>query len=558
MYMRAGEWSGQYGGKQKSLTGGGVTARTLPFNCCALTLNPFTAPMCNRTGVMFDVMAILPFLKENGIDPTTGEKCSRRDLITLNMSKNEDGDWHCPVLCKPFSNHTKVVAVYHKEDNTANVFSYEAVQELNIKAKNWEDLLDGRPFKKKDIIVLQDVEDQEHMKARDINHFKVNFKTSSKLASAGEESGASRDINQSVTGARIMDEVNKRKREEEESRKAKEVERRKEMEATAAQNNIDLRDKMVDIYTDELQDGVKLTSGASAASMTSTAEVLSSDSKARLATDEEIMKAKGRALRKYKKKGFVTINTNFGAMTFEIDCDIVPKTANNFIGLIEKKYYDGTVFHRSIGGFMLQGGDPLGTGRGGESLWGGKFEDEFDTRISHDGRGILSMANAGSNTNRSQFFITYGECKHLDMKHAVFGRMIGGGEVLDLIESVKTDKNDRPKQEVKIFNCLIIENPIAEVEKIEMAKIRKAREEKAEAERAARVGDGAKKRKAEGSAEAEFKVGMFLEKNAPVNVKDEEANNNGGDDIDDFAVPRPKKKKPKAGASGGFGNFSGW
>ena len=86
------------------------------------------------------------------------------------MSKNNDGEWQCPVLCKPFTNHSKVCAVRHGGE--ANVFSYEAVRELNIKAKNWEDLMDARPFKKKDIIMLQDVDDEELMKARDIDNFK--------------------------------------------------------------------------------------------------------------------------------------------------------------------------------------------------------------------------------------------------------------------------------------------------------------------------------------------------------------------------------------------------
>ena len=102
----------------------------------------------------------------------------------------------------------------------------------------------------------------------------------------------------------------------------------------------------------------------------------------------------------------ITLHTNFGNIKIELYCDLTPITCKNFLALCAKGYYDGSKFHRNIKGFILQGGDPTGTGKGGESIYGKYFNDEFAKELSHDKRGIVSMANSGPNTNESQFFIT--------------------------------------------------------------------------------------------------------------------------------------------------------
>ncbi len=130
-------------------------------------------------------------------------------------------------------------------------------------------------------------------------------------------------------------------------------------------------------------------------------------------------------------------------------CDIAPRTCWSFLDLCKKDYYNGTVFHRLVPRFVLQGGDPTGTGAGGESAFGKAFKDEFDTRILHSYRGVLSMANSGPNTNGSQFFITLNEAKHLDLRHPVFGRVVGGAAVLDQIEAVS-------KRSLYIYKKLLI------------------------------------------------------------------------------------------------------
>ncbi|MEM1224421.1 MAG: peptidylprolyl isomerase [Planctomycetota bacterium] len=123
--------------------------------------------------------------------------------------------------------------------------------------------------------------------------------------------------------------------------------------------------------------------------------------------------------------------TTRGTIKLELFAEKTPKTVANFESLCEKNFYDGLKFHRVIDNFMIQGGCPEGTGRGGP---GYKFEDEFDASLTHDGPGVLSMANAGPNTNGSQFFITHVACPHLDGKHSVFGKVLEGQDVVDAIQ----------------------------------------------------------------------------------------------------------------------------
>ncbi len=126
-----------------------------------------------------------------------------------------------------------------------------------------------------------------------------------------------------------------------------------------------------------------------------------------------------------------TIETNRGTIRIQLHEDKVPNTVANFVKLANRSFYDGLKFHRVIADFMIQGGCPEGTGRGGP---GYRFDDEFDPTLKHDGPGVLSMANAGPNTNGSQFFITHVATPHLDGKHSVFGRVIEGMDVVNSIQ----------------------------------------------------------------------------------------------------------------------------
>ena len=153
----------------------------------------------------------------------------------------------------------------------------------------------------------------------------------------------------------------------------------------------------------------------------------------------------------------VRLETSMGAIVVELYTDHAPKTCNNFATLASRNYYKNTVFHRIIPDFMIQGGDPTGTGRGGESIYGEKFEDEIRSDVKHTGAGILSMANSGPNTNGSQFFITLAPTPWLDGKHTIFGRVKSGMQIVKRMGMVRTDGQDRPVEEVKIVSARVLQ-----------------------------------------------------------------------------------------------------
>jgi cyclophilin family peptidyl-prolyl cis-trans isomerase len=148
----------------------------------------------------------------------------------------------------------------------------------------------------------------------------------------------------------------------------------------------------------------------------------------------------------------VKLQTTLGEIQAEIFEDKAPKTAGNFLTLIRKGFYNGLLFHRVIPGFMIQGGDPKGDGTGGP---GYTIPDEFHPSLRHSAPGLLSMANAGPNTGGSQFFITLAPTAWLDGKHAIFGRVTKGQEVVEQIAAVPRDRSDRPRTPVKIVTATI-------------------------------------------------------------------------------------------------------
>jgi len=154
------------------------------------------------------------------------------------------------------------------------------------------------------------------------------------------------------------------------------------------------------------------------------------------------------------------IVTNLGTIEIELFEKETPKTVENFVGLANKNYYDGVIFHRVIDGFMIQGGDPTGTGRGGESFWGKKFNDEIVKDLVFDKEGILAMANAGPNTNGSQFFITLAPTKWLNGNHTIFGKVISGMEVVKAVGKVAKNAQDRPLEDVVMEKVTIEKRPI--------------------------------------------------------------------------------------------------
>lgn len=164
------------------------------------------------------------------------------------------------------------------------------------------------------------------------------------------------------------------------------------------------------------------------------------------------LKMTGKIMGSNEKK--VLLKTNYGDITIKLYEDM-PITAGNFENLVKNKVYDGVIFHRVIDGFMIQGGDPTGTGYGDPKI--PRIKDEFTHASGNkNNRGTISMANAGPNTGSSQFFINLVNNNFLDSKHPVFGEVVSGMDVVDKIAKVETNSNDRPLKEVKIIEAKII------------------------------------------------------------------------------------------------------
>ncbi len=151
----------------------------------------------------------------------------------------------------------------------------------------------------------------------------------------------------------------------------------------------------------------------------------------------------------------VVLQTNQGDVELELNPKIASLAVGNFMALVKKGYYNGVIFHRVIKGFMIQSGDPTGTGMGGESIWGKPFKDEFYPNVVFDKPFLLAMANRGPNTNGSQFFITVAPAPWLNGGYTIFGKVIKGQEVVKKIENVATDKANRPLKEQKIIKAYI-------------------------------------------------------------------------------------------------------
>lgn len=159
---------------------------------------------------------------------------------------------------------------------------------------------------------------------------------------------------------------------------------------------------------------------------------------------------------------YVKLQTTQGDMTLELFDKVAPKAVENFTTHVKQGYYDGLTFHRIIKNFMIQGGDPTGTGRGGESIWKKPFADEFAPNVVFDKAGILAMANAGPNTNGSQFFITTVPTPWLNGRHTIFGKVISGMSVLKKLENVATTGRysaDRPLTTQKIIKATLVKQP---------------------------------------------------------------------------------------------------
>ncbi|KAI9983847.1 hypothetical protein PInf_007924 [Phytophthora infestans] len=553
-----------YGGKKQEIR---RAYKRLPFNCCAITLCPFTNPVCTREGHLFDLEAAVPFVKEHHINPVTGKPLALKELIQLHFGKNSQGEYFCPVTYKVFTDNTKIAAIA----TTGNVFCYEAIEELNIKPKNWTDLISGTKFKRKDIIILQDPQDPSN---REIENFEHLRRAKASENNASTAAGA-RNIRTNAATDRILQELEaKRVGQKELADKIKSgadgVSEKDKIVASLTHSNISKEEETNEVAGSGKLQYSQFTAGECSSSFTSSVRAPVTKNAMALASEQELLERRWQAVRKLKKKGLVRLETTIGNINLQVDCDFVPQTADNFMSLCQKKYYDEVLFHRVIKGFMMQGGDPTGTGRGGDSIWKKPFRDEIDSRLSHDSRGVLSMANSGPGTNNSQFFVTFNACPHLDKKHAVFGRVVGGMEVLDAIECVETGVDDRPIVDVHIKSVHVFANPFQEYEEalaqgldvVQVAKEKAIREAKPKVQGTVlKVGskwvayddlgevDVASISTSETTKDEN--VGKYLQTNVAASSKKRSLE-------PAMPVAIESKKKSKKQSFSGFGNFSQW
>ncbi|KAF1927798.1 uncharacterized protein M421DRAFT_421635 [Didymella exigua CBS 183.55] len=545
LYITHSEWSsadafgnarGANSANRASAAGLASTFKRLPFNYCAVSLQPFADPVCTAAGTVFDLTHILTWLaKHPNTNPTDGSPLKRDDLVSLRFAKNEDGEYVDPVTFKVFTDNTHIVALRP----SGNVFAWDTVERLNVKAKNWRDLVSDDAFTRKDVITLQD---PQNIESRNFSAYKH------------VQDG---DTGMSGNAAKILkakDAVAKARAD----RQAKAQGAQPSSAVAIVSRNGTAAPATAAAPKKAAYNAAVYTSGKAAASFTSTGvDVHTSGERALLSDEDYMLKPK-----RVKNKGYARMSTSLGDLNVELLPEHAPKAVWNFVKLAQKGYYRNTIFHRNIKGFMIQGGDPSGTGRGGQSIWGKPFEDEFEGPNLHNARGILSMANKGKNTNTSQFFITYRAVPHLDRKHTIFARVVGGLDTtLRAMELAETGEKDKPLDDLEIKDVVVFVDPFEEWQKERKDKETKDAEV-AEVKKQGGTADDrttwtGKRIRADGTVEGGTADGRAVGKYLAAAKAD--IVEQGDDEILEYVdeeedvAPPPKKAK-----TGGFGNFDAW
>ncbi|KAG8929578.1 Peptidyl-prolyl cis-trans isomerase cyp8 [Tulasnella sp. 417] len=354
--------------------------------------------------------------EHDNTDPN-GNPLKPSDLITLHYHRNSKNQLHDPVSFKTFSEHSHIVAI----KTTGNVFLADSVGKL----AGGRDLVSDVPFTKADIITLQN----PHAAPAPAPPVPKTTATAQPAASSSSKPSTSSSSDVSVDI--ICDDA-----ERSNALALQATKNQPAAEPPASSALAKARKAAAQPYN-----ASPYSTGAAGASLTSTSLDPLTKGEMALYDEEELMYEDISRERKekdrIKRRAYVRMVTNMGgSLNLELFCDRAPKTCYNFLMLAREGKYDDCPFHRLIPGFMIQGGDPTGTGRGGQSYWGTPFRDEYDLKGAekHTERGVLSMANKGAATNGSQFFITFRATPHLDGKHTVFGKLVGGEEILAAME----------------------------------------------------------------------------------------------------------------------------
>ncbi|KAL6498205.1 hypothetical protein OROGR_028602 [Orobanche gracilis] len=409
-----------------------------------------------------------------------------------------------------------------------------AINELNIKTKNWKELLTDEPFSKEDIIPIQNPNALDRKVLVDFDHVKKNLKIDDEELKKMESDpsynineialhggGGSKAIKERAAalgavlggggGARIKDET---------------------------ESNNGEKPKQTYSMVDAASAAVHGRSAAAAksdASHKTAARIAMHMAGDRTPVNAKLVKSRftsGAASRSFTSTSYDPVTKN------EYEYVKVEKNP-------KKKGYKN---------FMIQGGDPTGTGRGGESIWGKPFKDEFNSKLVHSGRGVVSMANSGPHTNGSQFFILYKSANHLNFKHTVFGMVVGGLTTLSAMEKVPVDDDhDRPLEEIKIISIDVFVNHYSESDEVEEAKTTNE-DKKAEDEDTDKIGSWYSNpvtRSTDTPAVGGGGVGKYLK------ARIGQASSTTGIDIDAPAGSVVKKRKLEV-SSGELRDFSSW
>lgn len=423
LFITHSEWSGAdlhsaAGGKASNTNGSSQLtkkAAALPFWTCSISQQPIDRDcgVCDADGHVFDIKNIMPYILRQKLNPVTGAKLESPATLTklkITTDGDDGGKYIDPVTFKEFQRLSEAVVI----KVSGQVYFASTIKDMCLKPGNLVDLVTDEPFKRTDVIKLQG----------------------------------------GVGVLRKSDEAIKREREEEKERQLARKRQRTKDDQNQEQEQTGAMSK-------------SLTTHHMAASLTSTAVDLSTASKFQTIPLDQLLKPK-----RFEGPGYAIIETSLGDLNVELWSKYSPKAVYNFIKHAKNSYYNDTIFHRNIRNFMIQGGDPTGTGRGGESAFPGgqPFKDETNSPYKFSARGTLAMANKGKNTNTSQFFVTYAaRAPHLDGKHTVFGQVVGGLPVLDALERTPVDSADRPTKKIKILSVRVLADPFEEADKEEAA-----------------------------------------------------------------------------------------
>eukprot|EP00918_Siedleckia_nematoides_P019685 GHVU01041965.1.p1 GENE.GHVU01041965.1~~GHVU01041965.1.p1 ORF type:complete len:472 (-),score=62.93 GHVU01041965.1:2336-3751(-) len=422
LYIRPSEYAEDWGGHKKRKFN--VPFKALPFFCCGLSLSPFDEPLCTKEGIIFDKKYILPYIDQYHRNPVTGNELAKDELIPIVFHKNAEGAFHCPITYKVFNDHTHIVA----NRKSGHVYSYEAVLNLCKKANNWQDLITSEPFTQADLVTIQD---PHNVATRKIDSFDFIIKgiepVTTPVRGTPAESGSDKPaVQRNPFIDKVLEQVAERQKERENEQGDVSHFYRSE---DPSPNNQPPTGPHGDIGVAAGSNvrktkHVSETTAAQSASLTSTVMKRHLQVEYRDLTEIEILTPFYKWVKRHKKKGYVRMETTLGRLNIMLHCDHCPLATDSFIRHCASGFYADTVFFRSIPNFVIQGGDPTGTGKGGESAFNDKkpFADEFSQKLTHTGKGVVAMANNGRNSNGSQFYFTYKSCEHLNYKHVVFGK----------------------------------------------------------------------------------------------------------------------------------------